>query len=167
MRVEESIDGEVDTDRRLEHIRQQAAHTDLLGLVVDEVGEDRVVLRCPVESMHLQANGIVHGGVYCWLVESAASIGAAGWFHDRGHVVGVSNHTNFLRAVRSGVLTATATPLQRGRTRQIWQVCITNGSAGLVAQGELHVSNIVSTSHLARERPMQDDGGRVVTDSAR
>jgi uncharacterized protein (TIGR00369 family) len=96
---------------------------------------------CRIVDAHLQALGIVHGGVYCWLVETAASAGAACWFGERGSVVGVSNHTNFLRAVRSGSLTATATPMQRGRTRQIWQVEITDDSSNRVAVGELHLAN--------------------------
>lgn len=138
-------------DHRVEHIRAQAARTDSLGLEVVDATPDRVVVRCRVTDRHLQANGIVHGGVFCWLVESAASIGAAVWFHDRGQVVGVSNHTNFLHAVRGGVLTAVATPLQRGRTRQLWQVMI-DVDEDRVAQGELHLANIAATSQLRRPR---------------
>ena len=43
--------------------------------------------------------GVVHGGVYCSVVESAASIGASTAVVDRGQfAVGVNNNTDFLRA---------------------------------------------------------------------
>ena len=42
--------------------------------------------------------GVVHGGVYCTVIESAASIGASAAVADRRHVaVGVNNSTDFLR----------------------------------------------------------------------
>ena len=49
----------------------------LLGVSYEEVTASRVVLKLPVEPKILQPFGIVHGGVHCSLVESAASIGAA------------------------------------------------------------------------------------------
>jgi 1,4-dihydroxy-2-naphthoyl-CoA hydrolase len=96
--------------------------TKLVGLRFGEVSGDRVVLTCPVtEDLH-QPYGLLHGGVHATLAETAASVGGALWLGDRGKVVGVSNHTDFLRAVRGGELRAEATPLARGRTTQLWQV---------------------------------------------
>ena len=47
--------------------------------------------------------GVVHGGVYCTVVESAASIGASTAVVDRGQfAVGVNNNTDFLRPMTSG-----------------------------------------------------------------
>jgi uncharacterized protein (TIGR00369 family) len=84
----------------------------------------------------------VHGGVYCAVVESAASIGAAMWLGDRGKVVGVSNHTDFLRSVSTGRMTATATPIHRGRSQQLWQVEITDEQQRLVARGQVRLQNL-------------------------
>jgi uncharacterized protein (TIGR00369 family) len=114
-----------------------------LGFRLDEAGPDRVVLSWTVGPQHLQAYGIVHGGVHCSVVESAASIGAAMWFMDRGTVVGVSNHTNFLRSAREGDrLVATATPLHRGRSQQLWQVEIVDDQQRLTARGEVRLQNL-------------------------
>src|SRR4051794_36777908 len=83
-----------------------------LGFNFDVVGPDRVVLSWTVADQHLQPFGIMHGGVQCAAVETSASLAAGLWFADRGHVVGVSNHTNFLLPARSGDrLVATATPI--------------------------------------------------------
>lgn len=114
-----------------------------LGFSLDEAGPDRVVLSWMVGPQHLQAYGIVHGGVHCAAVESAASIGAALWFMDRGRVVGVANHTNFLRATREGErLVATATPLHRGRSQQLWQVEIVDEQQRIAARGEVRLQNL-------------------------
>jgi 1,4-dihydroxy-2-naphthoyl-CoA hydrolase len=122
-----------------------------LGIEVTEFGADRTVLTCEVTPGLLQPYGILHGGVHCSLVETAASVGAALWLGDRGHVVGVANHTNFLRAVRSGRLTAVATPIHRGRTQQLWQVVISDDAGRELARGEVRLANIASPSVLGRD----------------
>jgi 1,4-dihydroxy-2-naphthoyl-CoA hydrolase len=75
-------------------------------------------------------------------VETVGSVAGATWFGDRGQVVGTSNHTNFLRAVREGVLSAVATPIHRGRTQQLWTVDVHDEQQRLVAKGELRVANL-------------------------
>ena len=114
----------------------------LVGVRVAEAGGDRVVLTCPVTPDLHQPFGLVHGGVYATLAETAASVGASLWFGDRGKVVGVSNHTDFLRAVRRGELRAEATPLSRGRTTQLWQVEIGDEQGRLVAHSKVRLQNL-------------------------
>jgi 1,4-dihydroxy-2-naphthoyl-CoA hydrolase len=116
--------------------------TRLVGLRFEEVSEDRVVLTCPVTPDLLQPYGLVHGGVHATLAETAASLAGALWFADRGKVVGVSNHTDFLRAVRGGELRAVATPLARGRTTQLWQVEIGDDQGRLVAHAKVRLQNV-------------------------
>lgn len=119
-----------------------------LGLQFDKYDEDEVVARLTVTPALQQPYGIVHGGVYCSIVETTASVGAALWFGDRGNVVGVANHTNFLRAVRQGELTAHATPVQRGRTQQLWLVDVRDEQDRLVARGEVRLANIANADSL-------------------
>ncbi len=114
----------------------------VLGLELVEASGDRVAARLPVQPHLHQPYGIVHGGVWCSVVESAASVGGALWFGDRGHVVGVSNHTNFVRAVRDGVVDVEALPVHRGRTQQLWQVTVVDPAKKLVAQGEVRLANV-------------------------
>ena len=122
----------------------------VLGTEFDEVTADRVVLRCAIKPHLHQPYGIVHGGVYCSLVETAASVAAAMWLGDRGNVVGVANHTNFIRATREGTLRVVATPVQRGRTQQLWQVDISDDAERLVARGEVRLANIVDADRIGR-----------------
>ena len=118
----------------------------LLGITVEEMTSSRVVLTLPVQPKIHQPYGIVHGGVHCSLVESAASMGAAVWFGDRGTVVGVSNHTDFLKAVTEGVLTAIAEPIHQGRLQQLWLVNITDQNDRLVARGQVRIQNLAAPS---------------------
>ncbi|ORI20640.1 PaaI family thioesterase [Rhodococcus sp. 1168] len=119
-----------------------------LGLEYLEVSGDRVRASWDVTPKLHQPAGIMHGGVLCAVVESLASIGGTVWLGDRGHVVGVNNNTDFLRATRSGRLTGIATPVHRGRTQQIWQVDISDEAGKLVAQGKVRLANIVDTAIL-------------------
>lgn len=114
----------------------------LLGLRFDELTADRVVVRWDCRPELLQPHGIQHGGVYCAVVETAASVGGTLWYGDRGQVVGVSNQTDFLRAVRDGELTAVATPVHRGRSQQLWQVEIADPAGRLVARGQVRLQNL-------------------------
>lgn len=120
-----------------------------LGLDFVEGGADRMVARWEVRPDHLQPYGIVHGGVHCSVIETVASYGAAAWYGDRGKVVGVSNQTDFLRAVTSGTLTATGTPLHRGRLQQLWLVEIRDAGGRLVARGQVRLQNLAA-DHLDR-----------------
>ncbi|MHB2022515.1 MAG: PaaI family thioesterase [Mycobacteriales bacterium] len=112
----------------------------LLGASVTEASGELVVIQLPVSEALLQTFGIVHGGVYCALSESAASIGGALWLTDGRTCAGVANHTNFLHAVRSGLLVAQATPIHRGRTSQLWNVRIHTDRE--VARSEVRLANL-------------------------
>jgi 1,4-dihydroxy-2-naphthoyl-CoA hydrolase len=113
-----------------------------MGFHFLEGSADRVVLTWDVSETSLQPNGIVHGGTYCGAVESAASWAAQLWLGDRGTVVGVSNHTDFLRAVTGGRMTAAATPIHRGRSQQLWLVEVLDEQQRVVARGQVRLQNL-------------------------
>ncbi len=111
-----------------------------LGVEVVEASGDLVVARLPVTETLFQPTGIVHGGVFATLVETTASIGAS----RAGEcvAVGVSNHTDFLRAVRGGELRAEARPVHCGRRLQLWHVQIFDEQQRLVAEGKVRLMNV-------------------------
>jgi 1,4-dihydroxy-2-naphthoyl-CoA hydrolase len=92
-----------------------------LGLEYMEVTPDGGRVRLEIKDKLLQPWGIVHGGVYCSIVEGLASISGQVWLAENGggHVVGVNNNTDFLRAISSGSVTAVSTPIHRGRRQQL------------------------------------------------
>ena len=129
----------------------ETLRTGFLAAIGGEFGvlsADRGELTVPVTPALFQPYGIVHGGVYCTIIETLASVAGAMWFGDRGQVVGVANNTSFLRATSAGTLHAVATPIHRGRTQQLWLVEITDGDGRAIARGEVRLAN------LAAEQPV-------------
>ncbi|MFF0490419.1 PaaI family thioesterase [Nocardia sp. NPDC003482] len=122
----------------------EGTFTDLIGLKFTELGPDRVAAQWAVSPQQHQPAGIVNGGVYCTVVETLASVGAGAWYGERGTVVGVNNNTDFLRAVREGVLRGVAEPVHRGRSQQLWQVVITDEQDRVVARGQVRLQNLAA-----------------------
>lgn len=117
-----------------------------IGLQYVAVTPDAVTAEFTVTDKLLQPFGIVHGGVYCAVIESIASISGQVWLTANvtpdGHVVGVNNSTDFLRAVSTGRMTAQSKPIHRGRRQQLWEVDISDENGKLIAQGRVRLQNI-------------------------
>lgn len=123
-----------------------------LGFELVRASRDEVVLEYTVQERHLQPYGIVHGGVHCAAVESACSTGAGIDALARGlAVVGVENHTSFVRAVRSGRIRVTATPLSRGRRSQVWEATARSEAGEIVSTGRVRLLCLEAGSPLAGE----------------
>ena len=116
----------------------------LLEIEFEERGPTRVVGSIAADERHHQPWGLVHGGLYTTAIESFATTGAFEAVKDRGmQAVGVSNVTDFLRPHRDGRLNVVATPIQQGRTQQLWQVEIRRPEdQKLVARGQVRLQNI-------------------------
>jgi uncharacterized protein (TIGR00369 family) len=115
-----------------------------LGLVFIDVTPDGARAKLDVKPHLLQPKGIVHGGVYCAMVESMASVSAYVWLSSNGggNVVGVNNNTDFLRAVTEGSLFGTSEPIHRGRRQQLWLVTIRDGAERIIARGQVRLQNL-------------------------
>ena len=115
-----------------------------LGLTYLELGPDGGRAELKISDKLLQPWGIVHGGVYCAIVESLASVSGQVWLSDNGggHVVGVNNNTDFLRAISQGTVTAVSRPIHRGRRQQLWLITITDEDDRVVARGQVRLQNM-------------------------
>lgn len=121
------------------------AHT---GIELTDASADHCEGRIVLSEIHHQPYGVVHGGVYCTFIETLASTGAALWAMEQGMAgaMGLSNKTDFLKAMTDGVVLGRAIPIHRGRNHQLWQVDVTRESDGkLVAQGQVRLQNITQT----------------------
>jgi uncharacterized protein (TIGR00369 family) len=104
-----------------------------LGIDVKEATPERVVATMPVTPRVHQPFGILHGGASVALAETVASVGATVSLDpETHHAVGLEINANHLRAKRDGTLTATATPLHKGRSTQVWQIEIRDERGALV-----------------------------------
>jgi uncharacterized protein (TIGR00369 family) len=115
-----------------------------VGFEITEQSGKRVAGHIDLGKDHHTPWGVVHGGVYTTVVESAASIGASLAVQDRGEfAVGVHNATDFMRPVTEGRVDVVAEPLQQGRTQQLWLVTIRAADSGkTVARGQVRLQNV-------------------------
>ncbi|ETB31802.1 esterase [Mycobacterium avium subsp. paratuberculosis 10-5975] len=116
-----------------------------IGLQFTELSPDGARARLEVTPKLLQPMGLVHGGVYCSMIESMASVAAYTWLATRGggNVVGVNNNTDFLRSIGSGTVYGVVEPIHRGRSQQLWLVTITDDDDDrVVARGQVRLQNL-------------------------
>jgi len=120
-----------------------------LGLEVLEVTPERVSARLLAGPQHHQPYGVLHGGVYCSIVEAVASYGAGHRALALGQkgVLGVSNSTDFFRSHSEGELSCEGRAIHTGRSAHLWEVTVTRTSDGkLVARGQVRF-------HVLQELP--------------
>ena len=104
---------------------QEGTIHESLGISVVEATPEKVVLTMPVGPTVHQPFGLLHGGASAVIAESAASIGAyLNCDPKTQFAVGVDLNITHLRAMRSGTVTATATPIRKGRSVHVWGVDI-------------------------------------------
>ena len=54
-------------------------------------------------------------------------------------MVGLENHTSFIRAVRGGRVRVTATPLTRGRRSQVWEATARDDQGRIISTGRVRL----------------------------
>lgn len=111
-----------------------------MDILITGATTDEVTCEWTINDKHYQGYGIVHGGVHSGVIETLASVGAALVAMPRQQrVVGIENHTSFIRGVSQGKLHAVARPVTRGRTTQVWEGWIRDEEERLVAQGSVRL----------------------------
>ena len=115
-----------------------------IGLTYTELSVEGVKAHLDVKPHLHQPMGIVHGGVWCAMVESMASVSAHLWLsvNGGGNVVGVNNNTDFLRAITEGTAHGVSEPIHRGRLQQLWLVTIRDADERLIARGQVRLQNL-------------------------
>ncbi len=105
-----------------------------LGIRIESYDPDELVVATEVDRRLYQPAGIVHGGVYVLMAESAASTAAALSVDIARYTVsGMEINANHLRPVTGGTLRATARPLHKGRTTMVYGIEIRDDRDRLVS----------------------------------
>lgn len=106
-----------------------------MGVEVLDCGPDLVRSRVAWSESLCTIGGVLHGGALMSLADATAAVCAFLNLPDgaRGTTT-VESKTNFLRAVRSGHATATATPLHTGRRFIVVETEIRDADDALVAK---------------------------------
>jgi 1,4-dihydroxy-2-naphthoyl-CoA hydrolase len=118
----------------------------LLDVTVVSATPEQVVLSLPVTWKVHQPAGLLHGGVSALLAESAASFGAGlSDLPDGTHVVGIELNASHLRGIREGTLVATAVPVRKGRTVQVWAIHLTDQDGRAICEARCTLA--IADSH--------------------
>jgi 1,4-dihydroxy-2-naphthoyl-CoA hydrolase len=105
----------------------------LLEISILEATMDRVIATMPVQVKVHQPFGLLHGGASVALAETVASLGAYLNVMESGMgAVGLEINANHLRGKKDGIVTATATPIHKGRITHVWQVEIRDEDGRMV-----------------------------------
>ena len=123
-------------------IEQRDASTvhNTLGIRITQLGADEAVVEVDVSDRLFQHAGIVHGGIYVLLMESAASVAAAFAVDvSTQRIAGQEISASHLRATTSGKLSARARPLHRGKTSLVY-ACDVDNDGKLVSTGRCTIA---------------------------
>lgn len=94
-----------------------------LGIEIEVMEKDQVVMTMPVDKRTHQPYGYLHGGASVLLAETVASLG--GTLHvdlETQAVFGMEINANHIRSKREGMVRATGTPIHIGRTSMVWNI---------------------------------------------
>lgn len=107
-----------------------------LGITVLEASAERIVATMPVTT-NTQSYGLLHGGASAALAEAVGSWGAVIHAGPGRGAVGVELSITHHRSARSGVVTAVATPLHRGRTLATYEVAVSDDQGRALATARM------------------------------
>lgn len=105
----------------------------MLGLETITAAKELVVLRGGWEPGVCTDSGMTHGGYIMALADSAGAVCAALNMPPAARTLTIESKTNFLRAVSSGAVTATATPLHIGSNMTVVQTDIVRSEGRLIS----------------------------------
>ena len=125
------------TPERLEHL-SRGTFADRIGIRVTEVGPDYLRATLPVTPAVHQPYGVLHGGASVALAETVGSVAANLCIDgERFQCFGQEINANHLRAVPTGLVTATARPFHLGSRSQVWGIEIRDEAGRLVCISRL------------------------------
>jgi 1,4-dihydroxy-2-naphthoyl-CoA hydrolase len=114
-----------------DQLHRGMAHT--IGIELKLLTPEKVIATMPVDDRTRQPFGLLHGGASAALAETVASLGAfLNVDPETQAAVGVELNANHIRGKTEGIVTATATPLHRGRTIHVWEIRIEDEEARLI-----------------------------------
>jgi uncharacterized protein (TIGR00369 family) len=106
----------------------------LLGIEILEAQPSRVLARLTVRAEICTAGGILHGGAFMTLADTAGAVGASLNLRPGDNTTTIESKTNFLGSAAVGaVITAEALPVHVGRRSSVWQTRITSETGKLLA----------------------------------
>ncbi len=116
--------------------------TESLGIVFDEIGDDYLIARMPVDSRTVQPFRVLHGGASVLLAETLGSIASTLCIDlSKYQPVGVEINANHLSSAREGtVVFGTVRPIRVGRTIHVWNIEIRDEKDKLICISRITIA---------------------------
>lgn len=114
-----------------------------LGIEIEEIGDDFIKGKMPVDHRTVQPAGLLHGGASVVLAESLGSLGAnmvVDW--NTHYCVGLDINANHVKSVKTGFVFGIAKPLHLGKRSQVWSIDIINETGDRVCISRLTMAVI-------------------------
>ncbi|MFM6963829.1 MAG: PaaI family thioesterase [Micrococcales bacterium] len=96
-----------------------------MGIELVELSAEYSVATMPVEG-NTQPIGILHGGAHVVLAESLGSMSANVWAYPDKVAVGIEVNASHTRSAASGLVTATCTALNLGKSLTLHEIVMTD-----------------------------------------
>ena len=105
-----------------------------LNIEFIDVGNDFITAKMPVNSSVYQPDGVLHGGATIALAETVGSVACYLFVDNKEFMVrGLELNANHLKSVKTGEVFATARPIHKGKTTQLWQVTVTDSDDNVIS----------------------------------
>ena len=105
-----------------------------LNIEFIDVGNDFITAKMPVNSSVYQPDGVLHGGATIALAETVGSVACYLFVDNKEFMVrGLELNANHLKSVKTGEVFATARPIHKGKTTQLWQVTVTDSNDNVIS----------------------------------
>lgn len=106
-----------------------------LGIRVEYIGRERSEISLPVTENLLQAYGMVHGGVYCVLIDTAIGTAVRAGYQCDVKPLTTDLNVSFLRSAGVGRIHASAELIKRGKTVAVGTGRVHDASGHMLAVG--------------------------------
>jgi len=112
-----------------------------IGIELQEIGDDYIKARMPVDDRTKMPLGLLHGGASCVLAESLASYAACLCIDpEKQTVVGLEINANHIRSLSDGWVSGICKPIHRGRSIHVWDVRICDENDKLVCVSRVTIA---------------------------
>jgi uncharacterized protein (TIGR00369 family) len=132
----------LDQEKWLQKLEERAKGTfwEHLGCKAERVSPERTVITLEAEKRHLNALGIVHGGVLSSLIDNAMGLAVMSAHPERSTVT-TNLNVHFVAPLELGKLTAVATVLHSTRSTLTVQAAVTghDGKLGTFGTGSFRL----------------------------
>ncbi|PIP92715.1 MAG: esterase [Bdellovibrio sp. CG12_big_fil_rev_8_21_14_0_65_39_13] len=113
---------------------------EFLDIKITAITEDSIEGSLPFSQKLTQPMGLVHGGVYCVVSESLASIGSNIITPDSEVALGQTITSYHLKPIKMGMITAKAKLEFKGRSSHLWNIEIFDEENNLVHVSKMQVA---------------------------